>query len=288
MSDPKLHHYVPQFYLRRFANATGQLFVWDKTRDRSFATSPRHLAAEHDFYWHDELAAHGHDPLTLEKQLSNIEGETSRITSQWLEWLPAAEPGERIPIPDINRKIVSQFMAIQVLRTLESRTILGLFAQAHGFYKEPSEKDLRALHLDLVWHLPLVNDLTKRILESTWLFGVNGTTTPFITSDHPIAFRAGDNRMWLKVHVFTPGTYVVYPMAPNVIMYCYPNEQPWTKVDRFSDCRSPVEFTPDFVESENAGQVFMASRFLFSPQNDFADASAFAKTISKDPNEADD
>jgi hypothetical protein len=36
------------------------------------------------------------------------------------------------------------------------------------------------------------------------------------------------------------------------------------------------------VESENSGQVFMASRFVISPRNNFDRERAFAKTIGTD------
>jgi Protein of unknown function (DUF4238) len=92
MSAPKLHHYVPQFHLRRFADASGRLWVWDKASDRVFGTMPGGIAAETQFYRLTQYEAEGHDPLTMEKQLSVLEGEVAKITDQWLEWLPNMAP----------------------------------------------------------------------------------------------------------------------------------------------------------------------------------------------------
>src|SRR4051812_1000220 len=125
MNFPKLHHYVPRFYLERFANAAGCLWVWDKTRDVSFQTSPSRIAAETHFYRQDDLAAAGHDPLTMEKQLSEIEGEVSRITNQWIDWLDEMPLGQQIQIPAVNREIVSLFISLQYLRTADIRDILS-------------------------------------------------------------------------------------------------------------------------------------------------------------------
>jgi hypothetical protein len=72
MNVPKLHHYVPQFYLRRFTDAAGQLWLWDRDRDRVFRTRPNGVAAENYFYWHEELAALGHDPTEMEKQFFRL------------------------------------------------------------------------------------------------------------------------------------------------------------------------------------------------------------------------
>jgi hypothetical protein len=60
---------------------------WDRDKDRVFRTSPSGVAAENNFYWHEELAAAGHDPLTMEKQFSQLEGEVATKTGQWLSWL---------------------------------------------------------------------------------------------------------------------------------------------------------------------------------------------------------
>jgi pimeloyl-ACP methyl ester carboxylesterase len=105
MNGPKLHHYVPQFYLRRFVGPDGNLWIWDKTKDRAFASSPASVAAETQFYRLHDFEAVGHDPLTMEKQFSELEDEVALITEQWLGWFAAAAPGEKIEIPEQNRKL---------------------------------------------------------------------------------------------------------------------------------------------------------------------------------------
>jgi hypothetical protein len=88
--------------------------------------------------------------------------------------------------------------------------------------------------------------------------------------------------MWLRAAIFSPGTYVVYPLAPDIIMYCYPREEPWLKAAIFDSSVSPVTFTTEMVESENTAQVFMASRFVVSNNDNFTAERAFAQTIGTD------
>lgn len=78
--------------------------------------------------------------------------------------------------------------------------------------------------------------------------------------------------------------YVVYPLAPDVVMYCYPNEGRWKEVNLKSlDCRiSPVEFVDEMVSSENSAQVFMSSRFVISNRARFEQERDFARTIGTD------
>jgi hypothetical protein len=282
VNAPKLHHYVPQFYLRRFTNPSGQLWIWDRDRDRVFRTRPNAVAAENDFYWHEEIAARGNDPLLMEKQFSQLEGEVAQITGQWLEWLREIKPMEKIKVPDINRELVSLYIALQFLRTADARDILAAFAEQQVYGRHVAEAEKRLLHLDMLWEDGIYKDLAERIRNATWLFGRNMTATPFITSDNPIAFRTGDSAMWLKVAMYSNGTYSVFPIAPDIVMYCHPKEPPWERLGQFDCCLSPVIFTEEMVESENCGQVFMASQFVISSRDGFDCERDFAKTIGTD------
>lgn len=191
-------------------------------------------------------------------------------------------PREAIEIPEINRELVALHIALQFLRTAESRDILAAFVEQTEDRAPLSEVEKRRLHTDMLWNEPIFRGLTDHFKNATWIFGCNRTATPFITSDNPVAFRTHDNRMWLKAGVCSPGTYVVFPLAPDIILYCYPKNAPWDKLAAFDKSLSPVEFDDEMVESENSGQVFMASRFVISPRNNFDAERAFAKTIGTD------
>ena len=77
------------------------MWVWDRDQDRTFAVKPDSVAAEKNFYRLDEFTEAVHDPLTMEKQFSYLEGEVSRITDQWLVWLRHMGPAEKIDVPDV-------------------------------------------------------------------------------------------------------------------------------------------------------------------------------------------
>jgi Protein of unknown function (DUF4238) len=277
MKSPKLHHYVPQFYLRRFTDAGGQLWVWDKVKDAIFQTNPKNVAAENDFYAMKQLADAGHDPYTMERQLSEIEADVSLITGQWLDWFIDLELGKRIEIPLLNREIIALFIALQYLRTADTRDILSVL----GKVDHADSKERTRLHTNLLWDLPIVHRIRDRIKGSIWIFGRNETETPFITSDNPIAFKTRSNRQWSRVSILSPGMYAVYPLSPTIVMYCHDGSHPeWEKLAKWDDCLSPIEFTEELVESDNCGQVFMSSRFVFSRTNDFEMPRDFADAIA--------
>jgi len=279
--DARLHHFVPQFYLRRFGDSAGKLWVWDRDKDRTFKAKSKSVAAANNFYRFDRLATVGHDPLTMEKQLSHLEGEVAKITAQWLSWLRQAQPMDKIPIPEINRELVASYIAIQFLRAADARRLLSFFDRAVSD-KPMTEEEIEDAHIQLLWDEDFVSCFSKRIQISTWMFGRNATRLPFITSDNPVAFRTGDNRIWLRTAVLSSGTYVVFPLAPDIVMYCYPIEEPFVSLSVLDSCLSPVTFTEDMVDSENCGQVFMASRFIFSRDGNFEMAREFARTIGTD------
>jgi len=76
-SDPKLHHYVPRFYLNGSLNEEQRLWVYNKAHDKIFQTAPKNIAAETQFYrLPPSIAGHG-DPLRLEKALAGLEARAS-------------------------------------------------------------------------------------------------------------------------------------------------------------------------------------------------------------------
>jgi hypothetical protein len=276
VNAPKLHHYVPQFYLRRFVGTAGHFWVWDKAKDKVFSTTPRSIAAEKDFYWLHEFKRLGHDPLMMEKQLSALEGEVALITEQWLGWIAQMPAGDKIPIPPPNREIMARYIALQFLRTADQKDMLSAMYEHDHPDKPLSQEGWTELHTALLWDLETLAKIEQHIQKAIWIFGRNETTTPFWTSDNPVVFKAGNNKMWLKVELLSKGTYAVFPLSPNLVLYCH---EPtfWEKIGDWDRIMSPIEFDDGMVRQENAGQVFMANRFVVSSQKDFDFAREFAR-----------
>lgn len=322
MGATKLHHYVPRFYLRRFADEDGKFWVWDKIRDKVFRTNPKRIGAGSNFYRLYDFAKLGRDPLTLEKQFADLEGQVSLITDQWLYWLRHAKHGDRIRIPNVNRRIVSLYIALQFCRTADARDIIvaidslpsnpdmtenmnevgkwGTYlwgtwlvdmlmkngAKSNGDARSKgqlSDRDQTEIHTRWLWNLEMVHSIAERIEKSIWAFGRNLTGFPFITSDNPVAFHEGNTHRWVKLGFLARGVYPVFPLSPEIMMYCYDSKDPKYRVLRkFGDTLSPVEFNVPLVKHDNAGQVFNASRFVISPINDFKFVRECAQTIGSD------
>lgn len=279
MDKSSFHHYVPHFYLARFVDSNRRLWVFDKITDRVFKTTPINIAGENRFYDVDDLRKIGADPQLLEKQLADIESEAYKITENWLHFL---ETKGSVKIPQINREIISLFLALQLQRTAEARIILVQFArklQTIGELKKEydPEKDARGLHIQLLWDKYSVDEVTKKIADCIWIFAKNDTGQSFYTSDNPALIKSFDNKQWLfGSDVLERGMYIVYPLSPKWILYCK-DRQPWHKLSRFDGLVSPVGFTVDMVNHENSGQAGRSTRFIFSNSPDFRFAREYLK-----------
>ncbi|MCL1489937.1 MAG: DUF4238 domain-containing protein [Pseudanabaena sp. Salubria-1] len=283
MSSPKLHHYVPRFYLKQFADKKECFWVWNKNTKKVFKGNPYGVAAEQHFYRVPEFIGSEYDPLFLEHNLSKLEFDTSIVMNKWLESLNSMQIMEKLLVTPEERRLLSVFISVQFLRTAQQRDILALFSKLVGQDKSdisPNEKI--NLHAYMLCSSGLVEEIAERIEKSIWLFSRNDTEIPFWTSDNPVCFKTGDNRMWLKgMGIMSEGSYIVYPINPHYVLYCKePNY--WAMLKKLDCYLSPVKMTPDMIEHENAGQVFMATRFVISPNNNFSFANEFIETIGTD------
>jgi len=274
MPGPKLHHYVPQFYLKRFTEK-GRLWVFDKNTQKVFSAGPQGIAAQTHFYQTPLLLSTNVDPLFLEKELSGIESAASRITGHWLVTLKSIKPQERVEVSDADRVAMSLYIAVQWLRTTGTQDILELLVNKRKEYPPDQMKNLH--HSLLVLEDWMLRELSEKIHKSTWIFGRNTSLAPFVTSDNPVTVHA-PNHMWLRWGIVnTRGTCVTLPLSPAFIFFAYEREH-WKKVARFDCTLSPVEFTQELVEHENSGQVCNSSRFVISCHNDFE----FARDLIKE------
>ena len=202
MVAPKLHHYVPQFYLRRFTD-NGRFWVFDKLKQTVFQTDPSKVAAETHFYRIPAFASTDADPLLFEKFFLEVEGAAATITELWFERLDNATLGEKVLIGRDERWWMSRYIALQHLRTPEQRDILALSAsQSRVYSQQLSKSECTNLHAQMLagdgaelCEHGSVRDVADQLYNSIWVFGRNTTSTPFFTSDNPIVIRTSNPAM---------------------------------------------------------------------------------------------
>jgi|GEM_PF-1436321 hypothetical protein len=110
----KLHHYVPQGYLRAFANDRDQIRVVPLAASRTpFTTAVKNVAAQNHFHTTEEFED---EPDWFERALSGLEGEALRR-------IDGFERGA-FPPSEEDRWGLSYFMALQSVRGPDTRRTL--------------------------------------------------------------------------------------------------------------------------------------------------------------------
>ena len=289
VTRPKSHHYVPRFYLSRFADAKGRLWVLDKPTGKKFRTTVENLACVNHFYELPELAKAGLDANLLEKQFSGVEGQAAAVLAS----VGDVQRGKKIDAFEdrASRSSFALFLVLQILRTPEARRVLLDFLRflVAGNSSAPrlpqSEAEERSLHADVLWHDTHVRRLVRRVSEMIWFVGYNESDALFLTSDNPALEKSGDHRGWVVNSLVTsvifegvrdPSDNIVFPLSPRLVLYCY-DRKGNPKMTRLGNTVTPVPFTSDMVNHENSGQVGMSSRFVYSTDGDFSFAEEFIR-----------
>lgn len=204
----RLHHYVPQFYLKRFADQTGKVSVYDRTDSRVFSTLPTVIAAENNFYQLPEET--GLPPTYFEDMLAIQEGEAATAIGRTVLSGRAAQE---------DRLTLAMHLALQVLRTRHTRDVTlemsrwsgTLLAQIElrrriegGEFpqlaqREEAERALRLLEEGKLYVEPMeiaatgialksFPDIVARLMDRwNWIVVVLPRAR-FLSSDRPIAY----------------------------------------------------------------------------------------------------
>jgi len=127
---PKLHHYVPQMHLRRFADGAERLITVDIARNSRFPRSVGDAAAQNYFYAVDD--DEGRRSMAVEQALSELEGVAASAIDRLLagDFPPAAD----------TREAIATFLGLQWTRTPRARdgtnritdAAARLLTRAHG------------------------------------------------------------------------------------------------------------------------------------------------------------
>lgn len=112
------HHYVPRFYLSRFADQKGRLSAYDRTTGKAISARPDQLAVERDFYRLPDASGLPH--YFLEEVLSLQEGLAAMAIDR------VSRAGV---VNDEDRLALATHLAMQTLRTPRTRDVVSESAE---------------------------------------------------------------------------------------------------------------------------------------------------------------
>ena len=281
----KIQHYVPRFYLKRFANIDDNNYIldcFDKLEENQFSADVKNVACEKFFY-----DTQDDTEQETEKALSVIEGKFNDSLSRLIQLRDVSK------ISNDERHFISMFIAVQYIRTKENREMLkdsinqlaerlsgeNLSSKLAQEIKEAQkDESIKKMQVRLLRETPRLADI---INQMKWIIITNGTKTPFWTSDNPVALHNEiDQWPYGNLGLKCIGIELHIPLTPTLLLAI---------CDPVAFCREPCKKTlRDFryVIREQSYQVYSSTRFLFSNQPNFS----FAKKVitenpkHKDPN----
>jgi len=250
VSEPKRHHYVPQFYLRHFTwptvKGTRVLCVYDKEGGEPRIQTPLNTAVEQGFYSFETPTGKDNE---IEKALSQVESGANPVLSR------LAQPGE--DLNDLHLPALASFMALTHVRVPRSVKAASevLAAGARQFLRGSAEDrdairrfladpDTGPEQLDeeefikllrefddhfvieanpkaaLLQSLSLFPKIAEILLQMNWCLCRAPGSRYFITSDTPLCifFRPAPGLAGFGGGLLVRSAEVTFPISPGTLL----------------------------------------------------------------------
>lgn len=131
MQNTVKEHYVPQFYLRNFADERGLLHIYDFKQNKFFTQSPKNICYENNLYetkW--ENANPKLEEFVLQNHIENIfceyEGEFSKVLAKILHVCRPSQNPNALILQGNERNIFLRFIVNMIVRNPENMEVLTL------------------------------------------------------------------------------------------------------------------------------------------------------------------
>lgn len=249
----KIHHYVPQCYLKGFARHRDEpkLFVIDGNEQRSFVTNPKNVASEQHFH---RIDAEGYPPDALESAFGNFEGELGPALERIIEarslknendrayllnlmaLIAVKNPRQRENFRSFHEAVAKRIMDLatatserwesQIRRAKANGLVAKDAAVSYEEMRAFVEKDEFKIETTTDYHLKLEMQSFETVLpyfvHRNWvLFRAPKGKTGFVTSDHPVCLMWTDPAERGRFH--GPGhgllgTQIVFPVSNELAL----------------------------------------------------------------------
>ncbi|HHV62087.1 MAG TPA: DUF4238 domain-containing protein [Firmicutes bacterium] len=291
MERVKRQHYVPQFYLRKFTDNNGGLYVFDKWTGRSFKTTTENVANERYFYDFPQ------DVVQDEKMIQIVENTLSRVEAQFSEAVETIlaelsirrkhrRPDQRKILYKRDKEALAFFITLQIFRTREFREtwieIAEKTAQAILEISKASNKlaafggdcrieynrDLAPLEQAGFMFNPRILDRFVAVFcKHIWLLGANRSERLLYSSDNPVVKRDHVRHPFFSYSGYgSPGIEIAFPLSPTVVLIMY--ERTYFKAYECLDGKV-IPLCAENVDYYNSLQVGQSYRQIYSCNQDF-------------------
>lgn len=275
MSEVKMQHYVPRFYLKNFSvnpdRDSPQFYCYNKPDRRIFRTGIKNVAGEQYFY-----DTYGDQPF--ENFLAKMEGE---FADAYRKILNGEDLGD---LTENDRTAIAYSVATQEHRTrvfrdefMEGFEKLAnqlrkfnlseeLEDQIEKFDKRDDDDTARKLHkefmLDAGW------DFAEEIFDLKWILFKNQSDSKFWTSDQPITrYNRYDHDWKGSLGYRSKGIEIYFPLSPDICLS-------FVDSTHFAGNPSKIQLgtsdrDQDHITLVNELQVKQSKRHIFSKSDSF-------------------
>lgn len=229
----ELQHFVPACYLANYAFDGNKgrevhvhcMFVKDGKQSIKRVDD---IALENGFYDLKEL---GEESRLIEGFYANhIEPQLSSLLSKILKLVelnPSSREKAYVELDKEDRNAFSAQMAIQYTRTRDYRNRFenSYNKMVEGFpwasIPKYGKKDFRRIHVMDLLELRSSNFFANLFDDRHWIFLINHTKVPFITSDNPLIQINHHSEKEMGVSPASPQATMYFPLSPKVAIEVY-------------------------------------------------------------------
>ncbi|MFG1270969.1 DUF4238 domain-containing protein [Xanthobacter flavus] len=280
MSRPRAHHFVPQFLLRRWADADGrvQAWRWDGGQVRNFRVRPSETANVRNLYARELVPADERDKVerflgALEARAAaaidaTVSGDFSLLPDEHLRNLAVFMIASHVRLPHHidhmraeGRRLVEEALSrpdpdFERLNTTSARNLLEWTRQHH-----PAR--IANFGIDTLPGVVLRGGSLDKLLKMKWMLS-NFETTPFevLLSDRPLVLYGG---------IDNPHHLQAFAIGPRHIIFAAPSGETLTRITRW--------LPRDVVRGFNQAVVGQCARFAYGR----AEARFIEKFLPRSP-----
>lgn len=267
MSEPRKHHFLPQFYLRGFSVDRRGLYQIEKQTAKYYGCQIRDTAAIKDFH---ELDYKGvEDENALEKALAQVEGKLAQHLAAFLADGPTNEQARhytiqllsllRLRVPAFKRHIQASYpSSIRKITELMERDG-RLPAPPPGLEEKLAVKNLKIEVLnwkcmEVMFNLAASEEHLQPLRRMRVTVFRAPFDTSFITSDQPVSlYHATAARSPYGAGPDTPGIEISLPLSSRALL----------KLDHEQGGHSTRTATTEEVAEFNRRTAAMAQNYVF-------------------------
>lgn len=289
MGIPRAHHYIPQFYLDRFADpikskAAGKSILWVYEQKRQIRKStPKNEAHQRDFYAYEEA---GEKKQDIEKALGQIESHIAPILrktdapdyffaeaeklamASFVALMFTRVPSHREYTDNLFGQFLKTWLQEKSKDPEKFKTDYEAFLTERGPTEIPAD-DMRNIILEGKWEVEQTSsafnlgtmtqmsmDLTPVIFSLGWEIWHTDSDQLFLTSDNPvITSLPGNASMSFGMGFGIPGVEVIFPLSARACL-----------VMKGGAAEGSAIVTNPAVRDINKRVMVCARRYLYAPE----------------------